>query len=209
MKKYVEKRVGSHFSEIRPQESVMNSYPDVSKFPQDANPSQIVVDVSNESILVPIYGQTVPFHVDTIKSINKSEQAEFTILRINFLTPEGQANISKIPSYADLNSIYIRELSFKSSDSRNLNRVLRLVKELQKRMKQREQEYKEQATIVEQEELRLNKDKKEVPRLRDVQIRPKVGGKKNNGTFEAHLNGFRFVTHSNIIVGTFALLLFP
>lgn len=55
---------------------------------------QIVVDQKAESIICPIYGQAVPFHISTLKNASKSDEGEFVILRLNFLTP-GQAGSKK------------------------------------------------------------------------------------------------------------------
>jgi nucleosome binding factor SPN SPT16 subunit len=187
--------VSQHFDSKRERSGVICSYSDVSKFPDDSKPNQLYVDVPNESILVPINGQLVPFHVDLIKNVSKTEQADFTVLRLNFITPDIQSNTLKVPPYADRNAVYVRELSYKSKNPQNLNKVLRLIKELQKRIKQRETEKAEESSMVVQADLALHRDKKIVPRLRDLQVRPKLPGKKKNtGTLEAHINGFRFVS---------------
>ena len=55
---------------------------------------QIVVDQRNESIILPVFGLAVPFHISTLKNVNKTDEGEYTYLRINFLTP-GQASGKK------------------------------------------------------------------------------------------------------------------
>ena len=52
------------------------------------------MDRKNESILLPIYGFAVPFHISTLKNISKSDEGEFVYLRFNFSTP-GQSSGKK------------------------------------------------------------------------------------------------------------------
>jgi nucleosome binding factor SPN SPT16 subunit len=199
LKQFAASQINAHFDSRRDKTEVINSYLDPGRFPEDSTPSQLYVDVPNESILLPINGQLVPFHIDLVKNISKNEQGDFTILRINFISPDMQSQTLKLPPYADRNGVYIRELSYRATDPRNLNRVFRLVKDLQKRIKQRETEIAEESSLVTQEDLVLHKDKKIVPRLRDLQVRPKLPGKKNNsGTLEAHVNGLRYVASNGI-----------
>ena len=62
----------------------------------------------------------------------------------------------------------------------NLNNTFRLVKELRKRVMAREKEAAELADIVVQEELTLIRTGK-IHRLRDVNVRPNVGGSAAGG----------------------------
>lgn len=201
LKKYTVEKLDKQFDASKSRQDVICSYKDAGEFPEDAVPNQLYVDVSRESILVPINGQLIPFHIDTVKNVSKHEQGEHTILRINFLTPDMPSGQKGLPAYADKNCIYIRELSFRSLDGRNLTKTLRLIKELQKRIRQREIDFATDSTMVAQETLVLNRDKKAVPRLRGVQIRPKVSGKKSGGMMEAHLNGLRFISEKGAVVG--------
>jgi nucleosome binding factor SPN SPT16 subunit len=199
LKQFAATQISNHFDNRRERTEVINSYSDPGKFPEDSSPSQLYVDVPNESILLPINGQLIPFHIDLVKNMSKTEQGDFTVLRINFISPDMQSQTLKLPPYADRNGVYIRELSYKAVDPRNLNRVFRLIKDLQKRIKQRETEIAEESSLIVQEDLILHKDKKIVPRLRDLQVRPKLPGKKNNsGTLEAHVNGLRYVASNGI-----------
>jgi len=53
-----------------------------------------LVDRRNESVILPIYGIAVPFHLNTIKNVSKSDEGEWVYLRFNFTTP-GQATVKK------------------------------------------------------------------------------------------------------------------
>lgn len=48
---------------------------------------QIFVDRKAHTIILPIHGFAVPFHINTIKNASKNDEGEFTFLRINFQTP--------------------------------------------------------------------------------------------------------------------------
>jgi nucleosome binding factor SPN SPT16 subunit len=39
------------------------------------------------TIVVPVHGFAVPFHINTIKNVSKLDEGEFTYLRINFQSP--------------------------------------------------------------------------------------------------------------------------
>jgi nucleosome binding factor SPN SPT16 subunit len=61
----------------------ITSYENIFKFPK-TNHNMIIVDEKEETVLLPINGTHVPFHISTIKNFAKSEENDFTILRINF-----------------------------------------------------------------------------------------------------------------------------
>lgn len=51
-------------------------------------PHQIFVDMERESVLLPIHGMHVPFHISTIKNVVQPEPDQSaSYLRINFFTP--------------------------------------------------------------------------------------------------------------------------
>ncbi|CAK4071914.1 unnamed protein product [Aphanomyces euteiches] len=173
-----------------------SSYPEV-------KPRQVSVDMRHEAVIVPINGVPVPFHISTIKNVSKNEEDKATYLRINFYcpgvggtlgkdaSPAMQAAVAKFPSL-----MFIKELGFRSTDAHNLNNQFRLIKELQKRVKQREQQEQEESDLVVQEDLILMRDRR-VPRLSDLSARPHLSGRKTQGTLEAHQNGLRFTTNKN------------
>jgi FACT complex subunit SPT16 len=48
---------------------------------------QIHIDRRNQTLVLPINGFAVPFHVNTLKTVSKSDEGDFTYLRINFQVP--------------------------------------------------------------------------------------------------------------------------
>ncbi|KDO29493.1 hypothetical protein SPRG_06033 [Saprolegnia parasitica CBS 223.65] len=178
------------------------AYKHPSQYPE-LRPRQVSVDMRHEAVIVPINGVAVPFHISTIKNVSKSEEDKATYLRINFhcpgvggtlgkdASPALQAIVAQHPSL-----MFIKELGFRSTDAHNLNNQFRLIKELQKRVKQREQQEQEESDLVVQEDLILTRDRR-VPRLSDLSARPHLSGRKTTGTLEAHQNGLRFTTNKN------------
>lgn len=165
---------------------------------------KIFVDKKYETIILPIFGIPVPFHISTIKNISQSIEGDYTYLRINFFTPG--TTISK--TEADLfssnaDSTFLKELTYRSTNlkeageisapSTNLNTAFRLIKEVQKKYKTREAEEREKEGIVKQDNLVLANSKSN-PKLKDLYIRPNIITKRIHGTLEAHQNGFRFTS---------------
>jgi nucleosome binding factor SPN SPT16 subunit len=138
----------------------------------------------------------VPFHVSTIKNVSKNEEGKHFYLRVNFLHPgAGIMKDSKyvLPELRDANNFYIKELTFRSSNPRNLNNSFKTLKELIKKVKANEVEEKEKGSLIDQEKLIMIKGKR--PTLQDVTIRPNISGKKTQGSLEGHQNGVRFTSN--------------
>jgi nucleosome binding factor SPN SPT16 subunit len=187
------------------------AYRSASQFPP-MRPRQLTVDMEAETLLVPINGVPIPFHISTIKGATKSDEGMHTYLRINFHVPQSASvrtsNFSRVaqnaPQFPDLRkkgsmtTAFVKELSFRSSNPQNLSDCMRKIKELVKRNSLKETEAREKETLVSQEKVRLVKGGR-VPFLSDVNIRPNLasGAKSNRGVLEAHANGFYFRAKSD------------
>lgn len=178
--------------ENRVEVHVADSYKSPEYFPREALKKKIFIDPQRESILLPIYGQLVPFHVSNIKNVSKTDDE---YLRINFVTPESTqlANIGK-PKIEPQNpdSIHIKEICYHCVDPHHANNASRAIKELRRKVTAKQTEMRESASLVVQEKLKIAKGR--VPKLNDVFVRPYTGGKRTTGTLEAQINGFRFST---------------
>eukprot|EP01117_Protostelium_nocturnum_P003300 TRINITY_DN1426_c0_g1_i2.p1 TRINITY_DN1426_c0_g1~~TRINITY_DN1426_c0_g1_i2.p1 ORF type:complete len:1012 (-),score=450.37 TRINITY_DN1426_c0_g1_i2:224-3259(-) len=169
----------------------MEAYKDSSQFPAMAK-NKIHIDSVKEVILIPMFGRHVPFLISTIKNEFKSEDLR---LRINFHPPE----IAKwnegmeIDEEAAKLPMFIREISYRCSDERTLNNLDRGIKDLRKKINDRETRNREAATLVVQEKLVLSKNKP--IRLPELFVRPNPSKGRTSGTLEAHSNGFRFNTN--------------
>jgi len=175
--------------------SEVSAYPSPDMFPDAVRKNQVFVDARNEAVILPIHGQKVPFHVSTIKNVSKNEEGKFTYLRINFFAPGVMLRDSGyfLPEVQSPEAFYIRELTFKSADSRPITNSFRLLKELIKRVKAKGNEEQEKKDLVDQEGLILLKGKR--PTLPDLIVRPNISGKKTTGTLEGHQNGLRFISN--------------
>ncbi|GAB0494570.1 hypothetical protein MMPV_005864 [Pyropia vietnamensis] len=179
------------------------AYTNAADYPTALKPRQVFVDMARECVFVPISGVPVPFHVATIKNASKSDEGSHTYLRINFHLPTTagtggigaaalSASAASVPSFPVSNGEFVKELSFRSSNSVNLNDALRKIKELRKRVTVRETEAKEKESLVQQAALVVDRTSR-VPTLSDVSLRPYLAtGKANTGALEAHVNGFRY-----------------
>jgi nucleosome binding factor SPN SPT16 subunit len=175
-----------------------NAYDSASQFPSEAKIDGICIDSKKESILVPVCGRLIPFHISTIKNVSKTDESnERSYLRINFHIP-GSTTINSpmgFPEPSGENFIFLKEITVRSNDIKSLGNVFRMIKELIKRVKTKNQESKDSEVLVKQETIIPLKGKH--PVLNDVAIRPNISGKKTSGTLEAHTNGLRFTSTKN------------
>ncbi len=65
------------------------SYKSSGQLPRESEVKQlkIFVDKKYETIIMPIFGIPVPFHIATVKNISQSVEGDYTYLRINFFHP--------------------------------------------------------------------------------------------------------------------------
>ena len=118
-----------------------------------------MVDHRAQSIILPINQFAVPFHIKTLKNVSKSDEGEFTYLRINFVTP-GQLSGKKddVP-FDDPNATFIRNVSYRSTNARHFDDLYNEINEMRRVAAKREAEQKEMADVVEQDQLILNKQR--------------------------------------------------
>jgi len=166
---------------------------------------QIFVDPKYETVIFPVFGIPVPFHIAMIKNISTSVEGDNTYLRINFYHP-GAANIGKdggMNFQVNPLATFVKEVTYRSTNikepgeidapSRNLKESFSLIKELQKKYRMREAEEREKADLVTQATLQLSQTKGN-PKLKDLYIRPNIVQKRLSGILEAHQNGFRYTS---------------
>lgn len=72
--------------------SSVKSYNNVKQYPADVKPNKIYVDSKAFSLLLPINGMMIPFHISLVKNASTSDEGGFTFLRINFNTPNSGIN---------------------------------------------------------------------------------------------------------------------
>jgi nucleosome binding factor SPN SPT16 subunit len=174
-------------------------------YPGNVQPNQVKVDMASQCVLLPVFGNPVPFHISTIKNVVLPDPDNATLLRINFYTAgialgkDAPANMVKlVQRYAPYAS-FIREMTFRSLDGTNLVQAFRQISELRKRARAKEVQEMEEANLVEQEKLIRTRNER-VPRLSDLTMRPVFAGRKTQGNLEAHTNGLRFISTRSEVV---------
>lgn len=106
------------------------------------------VDHKSECVLVPIYGLLVPFHILTVKNATNNQDGEHAYIRVNFNYGSSYEPFARNPG-----AIFLKELSFRSSDTRHAAKVVQEIKSLRAAVQQRDKEKAERATLVQQEKL--------------------------------------------------------
>ena len=122
--------------------------------------------------------------------------------RINFHVPTGKTGgltRDVAPAMAAvLNTqgqrLFIKELTFRSVDPRNVQAQFRALQSLRKRVRERDLKRTEETNLVEQAKLQRMTDGRRPPRLADLNMWPVLSGRKSVGNLEAHVNGLRFVS---------------
>jgi len=181
------------------------SYKNLSHMPREPEVKELklYVDKKYETVILPISGIPVPFHISTIKNISQSVEGDYTYLRINFFHPGATMGRNEGGSYPQPDATFVKEVTYRSTNTKepgeisapssNLNTAFRLIKEVQKKFKNREAEEREKEDLVKQDTLILSQNKGN-PKLKDLYIRPNIVTKRMTGGLEAHTNGFRYTS---------------
>jgi len=109
-----------------------------------------------------------------------------------------------LPAYSTYRSINTKEPGELSAPSANLNTAFRLIKEVQKKFKNREAEEREKEDLVKQDTLVLTTNKGN-PKLKDLYIRPNIVTKRMTGNppvrlkvlFNSHL--FKLISTQSVL----------
>ncbi|XP_043473155.1 FACT complex subunit spt16 isoform X2 [Leptopilina heterotoma] len=181
------------------------SYKSTNHMPREPEVSdlKLYVDKKYETVILPIYSYPVPFHISTIKNISQSVEGDYTYLRINFFHPGATMGRNEGGTYPQPDATFVKEVTYRSTNTKepgeisapssNLSTAFRLIKEVQKKFKNREAEEKEKEDLVKQDTLILSPNKGN-PKLKDLYIRPNIVTKRMTGGLEAHTNGFRYTS---------------
>ncbi|KAG9104453.1 FACT complex subunit spt16 [Ceratobasidium sp. 370] len=168
------------------------SYKGEAGLPKEVDSMRIHVDRRNMTIVVPIHGFAVPFHINTIKNVSKLDEGEFTYLRINFQSPGQLTGRKEDTPFEDPDATFIRSLTYRSADGIHFDDLAKQITELKKEVNKREQEKKALADVVEQADLVEIKGRRPL-KLPEVFVRPALDGKRLPGEVEIHSNGIRYL----------------
>ncbi|PYH33185.1 chromatin-remodeling protein SPT16 [Aspergillus neoniger CBS 115656] len=169
------------------------SYKRDNQLPTRVKDLTVYVDQKASTVIVPIMGRPVPFHINTIKNASKSDEGEYAYLRINFLSPGQGVGRKDDQPFEDLSAHFLRNLTLRSKDNDRLAQIAQDITELRKNALRREQEKKEMEDVVEQDKLVEIRNRRPV-KLPDVYLRPPLDGKRVPGEVEIHQNGLRYMS---------------
>lgn len=150
------------------------------------------MDKRAETVILPINGMAVPFHIHTIKNVTKSEEGDYAYLRINLNSPGRSVAKKDNPQiFEDVTANYLRGITLRTADTYRAQEVFKDIQELKKNVAEREAARKEKADLVEQGALQEVAGRRPV-RLSDVYVRPGPEGRRLPGDVEIHTNGIRW-----------------
>ncbi|KAF2220252.1 FACT complex subunit spt16 [Elsinoe ampelina] len=170
------------------------SYKQPNMLPTRIKDLTIIVDVKSNSVIVPIMGRPVPFHINTIKNVSQTQEpGGVTFLRINFLSPGQGVGRKDDQPFEDPTAHFVRSMTFRSTDANRMDNIVQQVTEMKKSAVRREQEKKEMEDVVEQDKLVEIRNRRP-HRLDTIFMRPALENKRIGGNVEIHQNGIRY-TH--------------
>ncbi|KAJ2082336.1 FACT complex subunit spt16 [Coemansia sp. RSA 988] len=168
------------------------SYKRETAIPREARNNKILVDERADTIILPIYGMAVPFHISTLKNIGKNDEGEYVYLRLNMVSP-GLSVGRKENAVADNpTSTFVRSLTFRSTDVARMGEIYHSITALKRDQVKRETEKEQLADVVEQDRL-VPVAGQRPQRLPDVFMRPLADGKRFPAALEIHSNGLRYM----------------
>lgn len=180
--------------EFRPTFKKYESYVRESQIPSNVRDLKIHVDYKNQTIILPISGRPVPFHINSFKNGSHNEEGDFTYLRLNFNSP-GTGGVgskkTELPYEDSPDNSFLRSVTFRSRDRQRMIDVYKAIQDLKKDAVKREQERKQMADVVSQANLIELKGSR-VKKLENVFIRPQPDTKKVGGLLQIHENGIRY-----------------
>ncbi|KAK0483168.1 FACT complex subunit SPT16 [Armillaria novae-zelandiae] len=167
------------------------SYKGEAALPAEVDKLRIFVDRKAQTVILPIHGFAVPFHINAIKNASKNDEGEFTHLRINFQTPGQLAGKKEDTPFQDPDATFVRSISYRSTDGHRFDSIYKQITDLKKEANKREQQKKEMADVIEQDKLIELKGRRPI-KLTESFIRPPLDGKRLPGEVEIHQNGIRY-----------------
>jgi nucleosome binding factor SPN SPT16 subunit len=167
------------------------SYKKDSLWPKEQKGSRVYVDKRNDTVIFPINGTPVPFHIATIKNVTKNEEGKSIFLRVNFVTPGRSFGRKESITFMDPLGHFLRSLTVRTNDLLHAQELIKDITDLRKQYTAREATKKEMADIVEQEELIEISGRRPI-KLGEIYVRPALEGRRLPGDVEIHSNGIRY-----------------
>lgn len=181
-------------SDFKPVFKKYESYVRESQIPTSVRDLKIHIDYKNHTIILPISGRPVPFHINAFKNGSQNEEGDYTYLRLNFNSPGSGGNMSKrteLPYEEAPDNQFVRSITLRSKDRQRMIDVLKAIQELKKESVKREAEKRQFADVVTQGNLIELKGAR-IKKLDQVFVRPTPETKKIGGVLSIHENGLRY-----------------
>ncbi|KAG8036126.1 hypothetical protein G9C98_004706 [Cotesia typhae] len=96
------------------------SYKSLSQMPREPEVKELklYVDKKYETVILPVFGIPVPFHISTIKNISQSVEGDYTYLRINFFHPGATMGRNEGGSYPQPDATFVKEVTYRSTNTK-------------------------------------------------------------------------------------------
>lgn len=128
----------------------IESYKRESQLPPDVKDLAVIVDVDAWTVILPIMGRPVPFHLSTIRNANttndlsRADEGGFVYLRINFCFPgrTGQSQKHNAEPFEEPKASFITSVTLRSGEKDRMEFLAWQITELRKDYIQKEQEKK-------------------------------------------------------------------
>lgn len=150
--RFAESTSGQNGTEVKKFKK-FESYKRDNQFPPKVRNLEIIVDQKNGTIVLPVMGRPVPFHIHTIKNASKNDEGEWSYLRINFLSPGQGVGRKDDQPFEDAAAQFVRSLTFRSLDGDRYEEIATQISNMKKEATKKEQEKKDMEDVVEQEKL--------------------------------------------------------
>lgn len=181
-------------SDFKPVFKRYESYARESQIPSNVRDLKIHIDYKSHTIILPICGRPVPFHINSFKNGSQNEEGDHTYLRLNFNSPGAGGHNSKrteLPYEDSPDNQFVRSMTFRSKDRQRMVDVWKAIQDLKKDSVKREAEKKQLADVVTQGSLIELKGSR-MKKLEQVFVRPTPDTKKIGGVLQIHENGLRY-----------------
>lgn len=128
----------------------IESYKRESQIPPEVKDLAVTVDVDAWTVILPIMGRPVPFHLSTIRNANttndfsRADERGFVYLRINFCFPgrTGQSQKHNAESFEEPKANFLTSVTLRSGEKDRMEFLAWQITELRKDYIQKEQEKK-------------------------------------------------------------------
>ncbi|ORY59508.1 FACT complex subunit spt-16 [Pseudomassariella vexata] len=188
--RFAESTSGQNGTEVKKFKK-FESYKRENQFPPKVRNLEIIVDQKNMTVILPVMGRPVPFHINTIKNASKNDEGEWSFLRINFLSPGQGVGRKDDQPFEDASAQFVRSLTFRSLDGDRYDEIATQISNMKKEATKKEQAKKDMEDVIEQEKLVEIRNRRPAV-LDNVFIRPAMEGKRVPGKVEIHQNGIRY-----------------